>query len=60
MKIFVSWSGEPSREAAELIKQWLPSVIQEVEVWVSSQDIGKGEKWSGSLGKACLKSNLAS
>lgn len=49
MKIFVSWSGTASREAAELIKQWLPNVIQEADVWVSSQDIGKGEKWSASL-----------
>lgn len=49
MKLFVSWSGDDSREAAELLKDWLPSVIQEAEVWVSSQDIGKGERWSPSL-----------
>lgn len=49
MKIFVSWSGEASREAAELVKEWLPNVVQQAEVWVSSQDIGKGEKWSASL-----------
>lgn len=49
MRIFVSWSGDASREAAELIKEWLPSVVQEIDVWVSSQDIGKGEKWSESL-----------
>jgi hypothetical protein len=46
VKVFVSWSGVASRAAAELIKSWLPNVIQEVEVWISSQDIGKGEKWS--------------
>jgi hypothetical protein len=46
MKVFLSWSGEPSRRAAELMKTWLPSVIQESEVWVSSQDIGKGARWS--------------
>lgn len=49
MKLFVSWSGEASGEAAALFKEWLPSVVQEAEVWVSSQDIGKGEKWSASL-----------
>jgi hypothetical protein len=27
----------------------LPSVLQEAELWVSSQDIGKGERWSESL-----------
>jgi hypothetical protein len=31
------------------MREWLPSVVQDVEVWVSSQDIGKGEKWSASL-----------
>jgi len=49
MKIFVSWSGDASREAAELVKDWLPNVVQELDVWVSSQDIGKGEKWSATL-----------
>lgn len=49
MRIFASWSGEDSRAAAELFRDWLPNVLQEVEVWVSSQDISKGEKWSESL-----------
>lgn len=49
MRVFASWSGADSREAAELMKDWLPNVVQEVDVWVSSQDISKGEKWSDSL-----------
>lgn len=49
MKVFASWSGGDSREAAELMKDWLPNVLQEVEIWVSSQDITKGDKWSSSL-----------
>jgi hypothetical protein len=49
MKIFVSWSGEDSRVAAELFRSWIPNVLQEVEAWVSSQDISKGEKWSAGL-----------
>jgi hypothetical protein len=49
MRVFVSWSGDASRNAAELMKSWLPNVIQQLEVWVSSQDIGKGEKWSSGL-----------
>lgn len=49
MKIFVSWSGEDSRLAAELFRSWIPNVLQEVEAWVSSQDISKGEKWSAGL-----------
>ena len=49
MRVFISWSGDASRNAAELMKSWLPNVIQQLEVWVSSQDIGKGEKWSAGL-----------
>src|SRR5271165_4606391 len=49
MRVFASWSGESSLDAAKLIKSWLPNVIQELEVWISSQDIGKGEKWSNDL-----------
>lgn len=49
MKVFVSWSGDASRQAAELMRQWLPRVVQETEIWVSSRDIGKGERWGPAL-----------
>src|ERR1043166_1601551 len=58
MKIFVSWSGEASREAAELLRSWLPNVVQQTGVWVSSQDIGKGEKWSASLWESLTEINF--
>lgn len=49
MKVFASWSGQASRDVAELFRRWLPYVQQEIDVWVSSQDIGKGDKWSMAL-----------
>jgi len=45
MRIFASWSGKASRDIAILLKDWIPNVLQDVEVYVSSQDIAKGERW---------------
>lgn len=49
MKIFVSWSGVYSKGVAELLRDWTPNVIQEASVYVSSQDIAKGEAWPDSV-----------
>lgn len=45
MKVFISWSKEPSHTVAKLLRDWLPSVLNDrVETWVSSEDIGKGRR----------------
>ncbi len=49
MQIFASWSGPDSRAVAELFKSWIPCVLQDVNVYVSSQDIEKGERWQTSV-----------
>lgn len=49
MKVFISWSGTVSRQVAELLRDWLPNVLQSAEAWVSSEDIEKGEIWFGAL-----------
>src|SRR5258708_7792508 len=51
MKVFISWSGGLSKRIAELLKNWLPEVLQNVEPWVSSEDIEKGTVWFGELSK---------
>ncbi|MGV8897978.1 MAG: TIR domain-containing protein [Burkholderiaceae bacterium] len=68
MKIFISWSGTTSHGVAKVLRDWLPSVIQVVEPYVSSEDIDKGTRWStdiagelhaSSYGIICLtKDNL--
>lgn len=45
MKIFISWSGQRSKAAAEALRDWLIRVIQRLEPWVSSEDIRAGARW---------------
>lgn len=49
MKIFISWSGEASHAVAIALRDWLPSVLQAVEPYVSSEDIEKGARWNAEI-----------
>lgn len=51
MRIFISWSGELSHKLACQLRDWLPSVIQHVRPYVSSEDIDKGARWSTDIAK---------
>lgn len=51
MKVFLSWAGENSKQAAEELKQWLQSVIQALQPWFSPEDIEKGARWSPEIAK---------
>ena len=46
MDVFISWSGEKSRKAAEAFRSWLPSVIQALNPYFTPKDIDKGQRWS--------------
>ena len=70
MDVFISWSGERSRAAAEALRGWLPKIINAIKPWLSSEDIDKGARWgtdvasrleSAKAGIICLtQSNLHS
>lgn len=49
MLVFASWSGPRSRRMADVLKDWLPQVLQHVRVFVST-DIIAGKRWSSEIG----------
>jgi hypothetical protein len=58
MKVFLSWSGEPSRQVAEELRRWLPAVVQVLEPFASAADIASGERWSAEIATKLQETNF--
>ncbi len=58
MKVFISWSGERSRKLAEILKGWLPMVIQAVKPYFTPDDIEKGARWNNEISKELEQSSV--
>ena len=47
--VFLSWSGKASSDAAAVLRDYLPAIIQSVQPFYSPKDIEKGAQWWGAL-----------
>ena len=58
MKIFVSWSKEPSKKIAEELKHFIEMTLPGTSVWMSEVDIGKGKRWGREIAEQLEATNL--
>lgn len=49
MKLFLSWSGNESKQLASIFKEWIPNVLQYTEPYMSAKDISLGEMWNNNI-----------
>ncbi|MCP1620150.1 TIR domain-containing protein [Pseudomonas sp. SLBN-26] len=49
MKVFLSWSGQRSKDVASLLSDWLCCVIQASRPWISARDLDRGSLWFGEI-----------
>jgi len=58
MKIFISWSGSTSKRIAEVLREWIPKVIQSAEPFLSSKDIPSGSRWLDKLNRELSETSI--
>lgn len=58
MKLFICWSGDTSRHLAEALHDWMPTVIQSIEPWMSESDIEKGARWGPVIAQELQETNF--
>jgi TIR domain len=45
MRVFISWSGELSKQLAEAVREWLATTLSYVKPFFTPSDIEKGANW---------------
>ncbi|MYB06447.1 MAG: toll/interleukin-1 receptor domain-containing protein [Gemmatimonadetes bacterium] len=58
MKVFISWSGHPSKELGEAVRDWIPKVLQRVKPYFTPADIDKGARWLTDIAKELEESKI--
>ncbi|HET7454298.1 MAG TPA: TIR domain-containing protein [Solirubrobacterales bacterium] len=46
MKVFISWSGDRSRDVAAALGDWLPQILPAVDPFVSTRNLAAGSRWA--------------
>ncbi len=58
MNVFISWSGNRSKEIAAKLREWLSSVLQSPSYFMSENDIRAGESWFDEITENLQGSNF--
>ena len=58
MDVFISWSGDKSRDVALVLREWLPLVMNSLHPFVSSKDIYAGTRWQVDIASQLQASNF--
>jgi hypothetical protein len=58
MKIFISWSGQLSKELGEVITNWIPGVLQFVKPYFTPDDVEKGTRWNNEIARELQESQV--
>lgn len=56
--VFISWSGNKSKEIAQELHTWIPSVLQFAKPYFTPNDIEKGAKWGDEISRKLSESNV--
>jgi hypothetical protein len=58
MQVFLCWSGAASHAIAKAMATFLGDVVQEVQPFLSSENIGKGGRWRSEIGQRLADCNF--
>jgi hypothetical protein len=50
VKLFIAWSGAASQQLASFMHEWLKSIVQAIDPFMSSKDIRQGQRWASEIG----------
>jgi hypothetical protein len=58
MKVFISWSGDRSKQVALALREWLPMVIQAIKPYMSDHDTDAGVRWLDTVSNELEEANF--